>query len=237
MPNKSLDKFLFGNERSNIDWFQRFQIIKGIASGLLYLHEEWEKVVIHRDIKPANVLLDADLNGKLGDFGLARLYDRGSNPETTVAAGIPPYMAPELLRNEKGNTSSDVFAFGISILEIACGRKRIQLHGLPEQEDLIDWVIDCWDRGAILDVSDPNLVGLYTGEQVELVLKLGLFCSHPDPAARPSMRQVMQYLDGDVKMPDIPPDSTVRAMFTASNADSNAEDSSVGTISTGVGGR
>ncbi|KAK3206351.1 hypothetical protein Dsin_020397 [Dipteronia sinensis] len=241
MPNKSLDKFLYGNERSNLDWFQRFKIIKGIASGLLYLHEEWEQVVIHMDIKPANVLLDADLNGKLGDFGLARLYDHGSNPETTVPAGTPSYMAPELHRNGKGTTSSDVFAFGISILEVACGRRRTALHGLPEQENLIDWVIDCWERGAILDVSDPNLGGLYTGEQVELVLKLGLFCSHTDPAARPSMRQVMQYLDGDVRLPDIPPDSTVRAVFTASNEDSNAEGSSSGTISTGsilrVGGR
>ncbi|KAL5750328.1 hypothetical protein ACOSP7_024931 [Xanthoceras sorbifolium] len=240
MPNESLDKILYSNASSKLNWFQRFQIIRGIASGLFYLHEEWEQVVVHRDIKPGNVLLDADLNGKLGDFGLARLYDHGSDPETTILAGTLAYMAPELHRTGKGTTSSDVFAFGVSMLEVACGRRRIERQCLPEQANLVDWVIDCWDKGAILDASDPKLEGLFAQEQMELVLKLGLFCSHPNPAARPSMRQVMQYLDGDVKLPDIPPDSTVRAVFSASNEASHIvmpfssllENSSPATIST-----
>ncbi|KAK0604253.1 hypothetical protein LWI29_013793 [Acer saccharum] len=139
MPNGSLDKMLYSNARSNLNWFQRFQIIRGVVSGLLYLHEEWEQVVIHRDIKPGNVLLDADLNGKVGDFGLARLYDHGSNPDTTILAGTLAYMAPELHRTRKGTTNSDVFAFGISILELASGRRRIERKGLPEQENLWCW--------------------------------------------------------------------------------------------------
>ncbi|KAH7531115.1 hypothetical protein JRO89_XSUnG0018500 [Xanthoceras sorbifolium] len=96
------------NNKSNLDWFQRFWILRGVASGLFYLHEECEQVVLHRDIKPANVLLDANLNGKLGDFGLARLHDHGSNPQTTKLVGTIGYIAPELLKTGKASTSTDV---------------------------------------------------------------------------------------------------------------------------------
>ncbi|KAL5750313.1 hypothetical protein ACOSP7_024916 [Xanthoceras sorbifolium] len=108
MPNGSLDKHLYRNNKSNLDWFQRFWILRGVASGLFYLHEECEQVVLHRDIKPANVLLDANLNGKLGDFGLARLHDHGSNPQTTKLVGTIGYIAPELLKTGKASTSTDV---------------------------------------------------------------------------------------------------------------------------------
>ncbi|KAJ4702733.1 Lectin-receptor kinase [Melia azedarach] len=113
-------------------------------------------------------------------------------------------MAPELLRTGKASTSTDVYAFGVFMLEVACGRRPIEQEGLTEAVNLVDWVTDYWERGAILESSDPRLEGLYAEEQMELVLKLGLFCSHPNLAARPSMRQVMQYLDGEVTLPDIP---------------------------------
>ena len=90
------------------------------------------------------------------------------------------------------------------MLEVACGRRPIELGKV----DLVDCVIDCWSKGAIVDSSDPRLEGLYVEEQLELVLKLGLLCSHPNPAARPSMRNIMQYLDGDAKFPDISPNSS-----------------------------
>ncbi|KAI3948402.1 hypothetical protein MKX01_006909 [Papaver californicum] len=199
MPNGSLDKLIFrkynsASEPPILDWSQRFQIIKGVACGLVYLHEEWEKVVVHRDIKASNVLLDGEMNARLGDFGLARLYNRGTNPETTNAAGTFGYMAPELVRTGKVTTSSDVFAFGALLLEVACGRRPIELDrsGSEEGEEiLVDWVLNCWKRGAILQTSDPNLGNEYIKEEMELVLKLGLLCSHNDPKARPSMRQLM----------------------------------------------
>ncbi|KAJ4715204.1 Lectin-receptor kinase [Melia azedarach] len=209
MPNGSLDKILHSNMNPNLNWFQRFRIIRGVGSGLFYLHEDWEQVVLHRDIKPANVLLDNDLNGKLGDFGLARLYDHGSTLQTTKLVGTFGYMAPELMRTGKASTSTDVYAFGVFMLEVACGRKPIEQEGLAEAVNLVAWVTDFWKRGAILESSDSRLEGLYAEEQMELVLKLGLFCSHPNAAARPSMRQVMQYLDGEVTLPDIPPEGVV----------------------------
>ncbi|KAL4610611.1 hypothetical protein ACB092_08G063300 [Castanea dentata] len=206
MPNGSLDKFLYSNEKPNLNWIQRFRILKGVASGLLYLHEEWEQVVLHRDVKASNVLLDAELNGRLGDFGLARLYDHGTNPQTTHVVGTVGYLAPELTRTGRATTCTDVFSFGAFMLEVACGRRPIELQGLPEEVVLVDYVFLCWGKGAILDASDPRLEGNYVVEEMELVLKLGLFCSHLLPEARPSMRQVVQFLDGNAKLPELPND-------------------------------
>ncbi|XP_062172512.1 L-type lectin-domain containing receptor kinase SIT2-like [Alnus glutinosa] len=206
MPNGSLDRFLYGNKKPNLNWAQRFRIIRGVASGLLYLHEEWEQVVLHRDVKSSNILLDAELNGKLGDFGLARLHDHGTNPQTTSLVGTVGYLAPELYRTGRATTFTDVFAFGAFILEVACGRMplKVQAQGQAEQVILVDWVTECCRRGAILDTSDPRLEGNYVVEEMELVLKLGLLCSHAIPSARPSMKQVVQFLDGDADLRELP---------------------------------
>ncbi|KAJ0035733.1 hypothetical protein Pint_26085 [Pistacia integerrima] len=217
MPNGSLDKMLYSNTSPKLSWFQRFRIIRGIASGLLYLHGEWEQVVLHRDIKPGNVLLDADLNGKLGDFGLARLHDHGGNPQTTKLVGTFGYMAPELIRTGKATTCTDVYAFGVFMLEVACGKRPIEQRGLPKRGNLVYGVASSWERGSILDASDPQLEGAFAADEMELVLKLGLFCCFGNPAARPSMRQVMQYLDGDVLLPDVPSTSNITSLFTAND--------------------
>ncbi|KAF8397432.1 hypothetical protein HHK36_016348 [Tetracentron sinense] len=202
MPNGSLDKFLFDEPKSILTWEQRFNIIKGVASGLLYLHEEWEQIVIHRDIKASNVLLDSELNGRLGDFGLARLYEHGSNSSTTRVAGTLGYIAPELTRTGKATTSSDVFAFGAVLLEVTCGRKPVEAKALPEEMILVDWVWEKWREGRMVDVVDPRLGGEYDEREVVMVLKLGVMCSNGAPGARPSMRQVVRYLEGEVVVPE-----------------------------------
>ncbi|XP_034920550.1 L-type lectin-domain containing receptor kinase IV.1-like [Populus alba] len=202
MPNGSLDKYLYDQPTVALNWSQRFRVIKGVASGLLYLHEEWEQVVIHRDVKASNVLLDGELNGRLGDFGLARLYDHGTDPKTTRVVGTLGYLAPEHARTGKATTSTDVFAFGAFLLEVASGRRPVQP---TEDIILVDWVFIRWFGGEILEARDPNLGTEYIAGEMELVLKLGLMCSHSEPAARPSMRQVVQFLEGDVPLPDISP--------------------------------
>ena len=194
MPNGSLDRFLYDHTQPTLNWAQRFRILKGVASGLLYLHEDWEQIVIHRDIKASNVLLDSELNGRLGDFGLARLYDHGTDPLTTHIVGTMGYLAPELARTGKATTATDVFAFGVFLLEVVCGRRPVQ----PKVEELVlmDWVVESWRRGTLLETVDPRLGEEYFAKEVELVLKLGLLCSHPVPTVRPSMRHVMQIMDG-----------------------------------------
>ncbi|XP_058099378.1 L-type lectin-domain containing receptor kinase IV.1-like [Magnolia sinica] len=203
MPNGSLDKFLFTHEKPVLSWNKRYQILKGVAAGLLYLHEEWEQIVLHRDIKASNVLLDGDLNGRLGDFGLARLYDRGTNPQTTQVVGTLGYLAPEVTKTGKATTYTDVYSFGAFLLEVACGRRPIEWRS--EEMSLVDWVWECWKKGSILEARDRRLRDEYVLEELEMVLKLGLLCTHPTPAARPSMRQVTQFLEGDAVFPEISP--------------------------------
>jgi len=140
MPNGSLDKLLFHNDTPSLNWAQRYQVIRGVASALLYLHEEWEQVVLHRDVKASNVLLDADLNGRLGDFGLAKFHDHGSTPQTTNMVGTVRYLAPEIARTGKSTTCSDVFSFGTFMLEVACGRKPVESERPLEEVVLVDWL-------------------------------------------------------------------------------------------------
>ena len=201
MANGSLDRFLFDEPKLILGWEQRFNIIKGVASGLVYLHEGYEQVVIHRDIKASNVLLDNELNGRVGDFGLARLYDHGSNPGTTRVVGTLGYLAPELPRTGKATTSSDVFGFGALLLEVTCGRRPVEAKAQPEELVLVDWVWDKLTEGRILEAVDSRLSGQYHEGEVVMVLKLGLLCSNYSPNARPTMRQVVRYLEGEVELP------------------------------------
>ncbi|KAJ3675568.1 hypothetical protein LUZ60_004610 [Juncus effusus] len=203
MPNGSLDKYLYDQEKSSLDWNQRFKIIKGVASGLLYLHEDWEQIVIHRDVKASNVLLDNELNGRLGDFGLARLYDHGTDPQTTHVVGTMGYIAPELARTGKATPATDIFAFGAFMLEVVCGRRPVEPGAQGERMILVDWVLENWKKGFLINIMDPRLRDDYNAGEVETVVKLGLLCSHPMASARPSMRQVMQYLDRHAPVPEL----------------------------------
>ncbi|XP_038720437.1 L-type lectin-domain containing receptor kinase IV.1-like [Tripterygium wilfordii] len=203
MPNGSLNKYIYDQPKVTLNWSQRFRVIKGVASGLFYLHEEWEQTVIHRDVKASNVLLDGELNARLGDFGLARLYDHGTDPQTTHIVGTLGYMAPEHTRSGKATKRTDVFSFGAFVLEVACGRRPIEPTKPQEEIILVDWVFSFWARGQVLEARDRILGINYVAEEVELVLKLGLICSQSDPGCRPSMGQVTQYLKGDAPLPDM----------------------------------
>ncbi|KAM0840075.1 hypothetical protein ACQ4PT_059895 [Festuca glaucescens] len=247
MPNGSLDKYLHCEEHKAIlNWAERFQVIKGIATGLLYLHEKWEKIVIHRDIKASNVLLDGEMNGRLGDFGLARLYDHGTDPQTTHIVGTKGYLAPELLRTGKASPHTDVFAFGMFLLEVACGQKPVKKNAEGKEVFLVDWVLEHWNNGLLTETADTRLQGDYSIDEAYLVLKLGLLCQHPYPSSRPRMREVMQYLDGDMPLPELR-QTQVSLMNMEALMKSNGPNSSVvsypqmttsfGTISGLSGGR
>jgi serine/threonine protein kinase len=206
MHNGSLDKYLHNGKEDNsvLTWTQRFRIIKGIASGLLYLHEEWEKVVVHRDIKASNVLLDDEMNGRLGDFGLARLYDHGVDPQTTHVVGTIGYLAPELARSGNATPPTDVFAFGMFVLEVTCGQRPVNHQNMQDSQlMLVDWVLHKVQKGSFGDTIDARLKGKYDIGEAHLALKIGLLCSHPFANERPTMRQVMQYFDGEIEPPDL----------------------------------
>ncbi|RDX81796.1 Lectin-domain containing receptor kinase VI.3, partial [Mucuna pruriens] len=200
IPNGSLDHILYNPNRNFVlNWGQRFNILKGISAGLLYLHEEWEKVVIHRDVKTSNILIDGHLNARLGDFGLARLYNHGQVSHTTNVVGTVGYIAPELARTGKASTSTDVYAFGVVLLEVVTGKRPID----SDHFFLVEWVIENYHLGQILEVVDPKLNLVYDEEEVELVLKLGLLCTQHRQDYRPRMKQVTRYLNFDDPLPFI----------------------------------
>ncbi|KAJ7552997.1 hypothetical protein O6H91_06G080100 [Diphasiastrum complanatum] len=206
MPNGSLDKVLFSSDaEERLDWNRRYDIACGLASALLYLHEEWEQQVVHRDVKASNVMLDANFTARLGDFGLARLIDHNQNPETTIAAGTMGYVAPEVSQTGKATTKSDVYSYGIVALEVACGRRPIDRSLAASEAVLLDWVWQLHAAGRITDAADVDkekeTVDL---AQVRCLLQLGLACSHPDPNSRPSIRQVLQILKGDATLAALP---------------------------------
>ncbi|RLM99622.1 hypothetical protein C2845_PM06G09700 [Panicum miliaceum] len=207
MPNGSLDKYLYNKGKPVLDWAQRLRIIKGVASGLCYLHEDWERVIIHRDIKASNVLLDNSMHGRLSDFGLARFHDHEVDAHTTRVAGTWGYIAPELARLGKATKATDVFAFGIFMIEVVCGRQPIGMAvDGGEPFVLADWVLSMWKSGSVTGAVDPKLED-YDQEDAELVLKLGLLCSHSLPKLRPCMRLVMLYLERGARLNEFCPAS------------------------------
>ncbi|KAI5064455.1 hypothetical protein GOP47_0021125 [Adiantum capillus-veneris] len=204
MPRGSLDKVLF-NHQEKISWNQRLHILQGIAAALLYLHEECEQKIVHRDIKASNVMLDAQMNARLGDFGLARLYGHDVVPGTTNVAGTWGYMAPESFFTRKATEKTDVFSFGALALEVAMGKKMSD----PSEEEgcsMIEWLWKLQRNKALQEAVELILLGegQETSDMVRVVLELGLLCCYPDPEGRPSMRRVVQVLGGDAPPPPMP---------------------------------
>ncbi|KAL3698957.1 hypothetical protein R1sor_016979 [Riccia sorocarpa] len=205
MPNGSLDKALFSEAPGCLlSWKQRYEIIRGAAEALHYLHEGWRQQIIHRDFKSSNIMLDGDFNAMLGDFGLARMIGRHENPATTVVAGTYGYIAPEAHTLGKFTEKTDVYAFGAVALEVACGRHALKFQ-LPEDEVvLVDWVWNKLEEDDLLSVVDPKLESDFDADQVQVLLLVGLLCSHPNPDERPTMRQVVEVLSGHVEVPPVP---------------------------------
>ncbi|KAK9077255.1 hypothetical protein SSX86_005592 [Deinandra increscens subsp. villosa] len=203
MENGSLDSHLF-KAQSLLTWGTRYKIAQGLASALLYLHEEWEQCVLHRDIKSSNVMLDSNFNAKLGDFGLAKLVDHEKGSQTTMLAGTLGYMAPECVVTGRASRESDVFSFGVVALEIACGRKCIEFKAQEKQIRLLEWVWELYGTGTLLEAVD-SLLGLdFEEEEIKCLMITGLWCVHPDSELRPSMRQVVQVLNFEASWPKLP---------------------------------
>ncbi|OIT26722.1 l-type lectin-domain containing receptor kinase vii.1 [Nicotiana attenuata] len=196
MENGSLDKRLFEcDETTNMLSFEdRIKILKDVASGVLYLHEGWEAKVLHRDIKASNVLLDKDMNARLGDFGLARMHDHGQVANTTRVVGTVGYLAPEFVKTGRASTQTDVFGYGVLVLEVMCGRRPIEEEGKPP---LLDWLWELMRLGELINAFDRRLRTSqdFNEEEALRVLQLGMICASLDPKGRPTMRQVVKFFE------------------------------------------
>lgn len=204
MEQGSLDKVLFNKNVPVLPWEHRYNIVTGVAAALAYLHDECEQQVVHRDVKASNIMLDARFNARLGDFGLAKVTDHNKSPDATLTAGTMGYLAPEYIHTGKASEKTDVFSFGAVVLEVACGRRPLEKDVPAKENVLVDWVWGLYRYGKLLEASDKRLGGSFDEEEMVKLLKVGLLCSHPDPVARPTMRQVLQILTGEVLMPHLP---------------------------------
>lgn len=214
MKNGSLSSFLFRNTEKP-SWNHRAEIVLEIARGLLYLHEECETQIIHCDIKPHNVLLDQNFHAKISDFGIAKLLKKDQTRTDTDIRGTMGYIAPEWLKFASVTAKVDVYSFGVMLLEIICCRRHIELERMGEESEdnelvLTDWVLHCLRSGKLeLAVNhDPQILGDI--KRFERMALVGLWCVDPDPVLRPTMKRVIQMLEGTIEA-SVPPLATAQS--------------------------
>ncbi|XP_029126513.1 putative receptor-like protein kinase At4g00960 isoform X1 [Cajanus cajan] len=196
VPNKSLDYFIFDPiKKMLLNWQNRYKIIGGIARGILYLHEDSRLRIIHRDLKASNILLDEDMLPKISDFGLARLVHIDQTQENTSrVVGTYGYMAPEYAIYGQFSAKSDVFSFGVLLLEIVSGKKNSGIHRGENMEDLLTFTWRNWRDGTATNIVDPTLDNGSRDEKMRCI-HIGLLCVQENVAARPTMASVVLMLN------------------------------------------
>ena len=217
MPNRSLDRILFRRQENAVvllGWETRRRIVGGLAAALYYLHEQLETQIIHRDVKTSNVMLDSHYNARLGDFGLARWLEHELAIETKIESmrhhhhhqfrlvdttrigGTIGYLPPESFQKRSMTTAkSDVFSFGIVVLEVVSGRRAVDLTYPDDQIILLDWIRRLSDEGKLLQAGDNRLPdGSYSLSDMERLIHLGLLCTLHKPDSRPNMKWIVETL-------------------------------------------
>ncbi|KAL0359039.1 UNVERIFIED_CONTAM: Leucine-rich repeat receptor-like protein kinase TDR [Sesamum angustifolium] len=197
MPNGSLDDLLHGKNKAEnlvVDWMTRYKIALGVAQGVCYLHHDCDPVVVHRDLKPSNILLDDEMEARVADFGVAKLVQ--ADESMSVIAGSYGYIAPEYAYTLQVDEKSDIYSYGVVLLEILTGKRSIDAE-FGDGNCIVDWVKSkVRMRNGLVDVLDKNAGASCASvrEEMLLLLRVALLCTSRNPADRPSMRDVVSML-------------------------------------------
>ncbi|CAM0879071.1 unnamed protein product [Alopecurus aequalis] len=207
LPNKSLDFFIFDeNKRASLDWTKLVAIIEGVAHGLLYLHKHSRLLVVHRDLKPSNILLDSEMNPKISDFGLAKIFSSKDTKGNTTrrVVGTYGYMAPEYASKGIFSIKSDVFSFGVVILEILTGKRN---SGHQKCEDFINRLAHAWqswEDGKWIDLVHTSLTPHSHSAKMTRCFNIALLCVQENAADRPTMGDIVSMLSSETIILDEP---------------------------------
>ncbi|KAJ6799320.1 protein NSP-INTERACTING KINASE 3-like [Iris pallida] len=200
MPNGSVASQLreHVHGRPVLNWSRRKRIALGTARGLLYLHEQCDPKIIHRDVKAANILLDEDFEAIVGDFGLAKLLDHRESHVTTAVRGTVGHIAPEYLSTGQSSEKTDVFGFGILLLELITGQKALDFGRVAAQKGvMLDWVKKLHQENKLGAMVDKDLKSNYDRIELEEMVQVALLCTQYHPSYRPKMSEVVRMLEGD----------------------------------------
>ncbi|KAM3206441.1 hypothetical protein ACQJBY_061881 [Aegilops geniculata] len=207
LPNKSLDFFIFDEHRKSLmDWNKRLMIIEGIAEGLLYLHKHSRLRVIHRDLKPSNILLDNEMNPKISDFGLAKIFSSNNTEEDTTrrVVGTYGYMAPEYASEGLFSIKSDVFSFGVLILEILSGKRNSGTNHCGAFINLLGYAWQLWQDGRWTNIVDASLLPKCEPTEMMRSINIALLCVQENALDRPNMLDVTAMLSSKTMILHVP---------------------------------
>jgi len=214
MENGSLDKWIFKkNKELSLDWNTKYKIALGTAKGLAYLHEDCDSKIVHCDIKPENVLLDDNFEAKVSDFGLAKLMNREQSHVFTTMRGTRGYLAPEWITNYAISEKSDVYSYGMVLLEIIGGRKNYDPKENSEKSHFPSFAYKMMEQGKVEDLIDSEVKICENDVRVEIALNVAFLCIQEDMCLRPSMNKVVQMLEGLCDVPKVPNGSPLGSKF------------------------
>lgn len=228
VPNKTLESHLHGKDHLSINWANRMKIALGSAKGLAYLHEDCHPKIIHRDIKAANILLDDDFEAKVADFGLARFYLDTDTHVSTRVMGTFGYLAPEYALTGKLTEKSDIFSFGVMILELITGRRPIDKAQHYLDDNIVDWarplLMQALEDGNFDMLADPRLQKDYDYTEMTRMVACAAVCVRHLARRRPRMSQVVRALEGNISLEELnegikPGHSTIYDSYGSSDFD------------------